>query len=58
MEAFNNYEEFTIGYREIPEVIALDVFKRICDWLSNGGNIEDDYVKKQLEYASKYIAKG
>lgn len=55
MEAFNNYEEFTIGYREIPEVIALDVFKRICDWLSNGGNIEDDYVKKQLEYASKYI---
>lgn len=58
MEAFNNYEEFTIGYREIPEVIALDVFKRICDWLSTGGNIEDDYVKKQLEYASKYIAKG
>lgn len=58
MKSFNNYEEFTVGYKDIPENVALDVFKRICDWLSNGGSVGDDYVKKQLEYASRFIAKG
>lgn len=57
-EEFNSYEEFTLRYNEIPEIVALDVFKRICDWLSNGGSVGDDYVKKQLEYASRFIAKG
>lgn len=57
-EEFNSYEEFTLRYNEIPEIVALDVFKRICDWLSSGGSVEDEYVKKQLEYASRHIAKG
>lgn len=58
MKKFSNYMEFTMGYGEIPTDIALDVFKRIADWLSSGGSVEDDYVKQQLEYASKFIAKG
>lgn len=58
MTEFKNYEEFTLNYQTIPKEIALDVFKRVCDWLGSGGNLADGYVKKQLNYASKFIAKG
>jgi hypothetical protein len=39
----------------IPEIVALDVITRINDWIMSGGSLEDEYVKKQLEFASQFI---
>lgn len=35
-----------------PEVLA-DVKSRIADWLASGGTLEDEYIKRQIEYLKK-----
>ena len=39
----------------MPEVVALDVMVRIQDWIMSGGTLEDEYIKQQLRFASKFI---
>jgi len=36
---------------DLPEKILIDVDKRITDWLAGGGNMNDLYVKRQIQYA-------
>lgn len=39
----------------VPNVVLEDVDKRISDWFSMGGNIEDNYIKQQYRYLERYI---
>lgn len=57
MSEFKNYSELRFNLELLPTHIALDVMSRITDWLVSGGNIDDNYIKKQLEFASKFIQK-
>lgn len=40
---------------DIPTAVLTDVDKRIGDWLASGGEETDPYVKRQLQYAEKFI---
>ena len=44
-----------ISKYNIPPHILEDVNKRITDWLASGGNIEDNYIKQQLDYLDKIV---
>ena len=57
MNEFKNYSELRFNLDLIPAGVALDVMSRITDWLVSGGNIDDNYIKTQLEFASKFIQK-
>lgn len=39
----------------VPDIVLEDVDKRISDWFSMGGNIEDDYIKQQYRYLERYL---
>lgn len=56
MKKFNNFSEFRFNMHLVPEIVALDVMVRINDWLMSGGSLEDEYVKKQLDFASQFIS--
>lgn len=55
MKEFKNFSEFRFNINLIPEAIALDVMIRINDWIIYGGSLEDEYIKQQLIFASKFI---
>ena len=55
MNNLEMYSIFRTNIDLIPEPVALDVLLRISDWLASNGNINDEYVAKQLEYANKFI---
>ena len=55
MKEFKTFIEFRYNMYLIPEIVALDVITRINDWVISGGSLEDEYVKKQLKFASKFI---
>ena len=57
MKQFKTFEEFIINIDLIPNTVAVDVMKRINDWLSSGGKEEDSYIQKQLKFASYFIGK-
>ena len=54
MKEFNNFTDFRMNINLVPELVALDVMTRINDWLISGGNLEDEYIKSQLRYASLF----
>ena len=39
----------------VPSIALEDVDKRMSDWFSMGGNIEDNYIKQQYRYLERYI---
>lgn len=55
MKEFKSFIEFRYNMHLIPETIALDVLVRINDWIMSGGNLEDEYIKSQLRFASEFI---
>ena len=55
MKEFNSFIELRCNLDLIPVTVALDVMTRINDWILSGGSIEDEYVKKQLKFASQFI---
>ena len=57
MKEFKTFIEFRYNMYLIPEIVALDVLTRINDWIMSGGSLEDEYVKKQLKFASQFIEK-
>ena len=57
MKEFKSFADFRYNLHLVPEVVALDVMVRIQDWIMSGGSLEDDYVKQQLKFASKFIEK-
>ena len=45
-----------LDFSKIPEVVVADVLQRISDWMQQeGASLNDDYVKRQIEYAKKFI---
>ncbi len=45
-----------LDFSKIPEVVVVDVLKRISDWMEQeGASLNDDYVKRQIEYAKRFI---
>ena len=57
MKEFKTFIEFRYNMYLIPEIVALDIITRINDWVISGGSLEDEYVKKQLKFASQFIEK-
>lgn len=57
MKEFKNVVDLTCNLHLIPETIAVDVLKRMVDWLASGGTSEDNYIKRQLAYASQFLSK-
>ena len=55
MKEFENFTDFRLNMNLIPETVALDVMVRINDWIISGGSLEDEYVKRNLKFASKFI---
>lgn len=55
MKVFENFTDFRINMDLIPEIVALDVLCRINDFVLSGGDLESNYVKKQLKFASQFI---
>ena len=55
MKEFENFTDFRLNMNLIPETVALDVMVRINDWIISGGSLEDEYVKRNLRFASKFI---
>lgn len=55
MIEIKNYNDLRLNLDLLPPSVALDVMCRICDWLSSGGCLDDNYVKTQLEYANNII---
>lgn len=55
MKEFNSFIELRCNIDLIPVTVALDVMTRINDWILSGGSIEDEYVKSNLKFASKFI---
>ena len=55
MKEFKTFMDFRMNIDLIPTTVALDVMTRINDWLISDGNIEDEYIKRQLQYASQLI---
>ena len=39
----------------IPNVVLEDVDKRMSDWFSMGGKIEDGYIEQQYRYLERYL---
>ena len=41
---------------KVPEVVAVDTFKRVHDWFENPkANWKDDYVLQQLSFLHRYL---
>ena len=55
MREFKSFSDFRCNMHLVPQVVALDVITRINDWLQAGGNLDDKYIKGQLEFDSKFI---
>lgn len=48
---FNN-----LKLESVPNVVISDVFKRISDWMQQeGASMNDDYIKRQVEYLKLFI---
>ena len=56
MKEFKSFADFRYNLHLVPEVVALDVMVRIQDWIMSGGSLEDEYIKQQLRFASKFIS--
>lgn len=55
MKEFKTFSEFRYNMHLVPTHIALDVLVRINDWVLSNGSLEDEYVARKLQYASKFI---
>lgn len=40
---------------KLPISVVEDINKRMSDWLSSGGSVEDDYIKRQYKYAQDVV---
>ena len=48
-----------LDFSKVPEVVLVDVMQRIFDWMEQeGASIDDDYVKRQIEYAKRFMEEG
>ncbi|MEG1411628.1 MAG: hypothetical protein RSD36_17465 [Terrisporobacter sp.] len=56
MKEFKTISDLTCNIHLIPQVVATDALKRILDWMLNPeADVNDDYIKRQLSYAGKFI---
>ncbi len=39
----------------LPTAVIQDIDKRITDWLSSRGTLEDSYIKQQLRFAENVL---
>ena len=44
-----------LKWESLPNAVVIVVMRRISDWLESGGSIEDNYIKRQIEYAKFFI---
>ena len=55
MKEFKTVSDLCNYWGLVPEVVALDVLGRILDWLVSGGEEKDEYIQRQLRFASQFI---
>lgn len=45
-----------LDLESIPNLVVADAFKRISDWMQQeDASINDDYIKRQVEYLKLFI---
>lgn len=57
MKEFKTVKDFFSNAELIPEIVAIDVASRINDWMQSNGKEEDEYIQKQLRFASMFLEK-
>ena len=57
MKEFKTVKDFFSNAELIPEIVAIDVASRINDWMQSKGKEEDEYIQKQLRFASMFLEK-
>lgn len=57
MKEFKSFMDFRYNLHLIPETVAFDVLLKINDLVMSGGNLEDEYVARKLQFASEFINK-
>lgn len=50
-----NMEDLSNNLKHLPTFAISDINKRITDWMSSGGDFEDEYIKQQFRYAENII---
>lgn len=50
-----NMKDLNNNLKHLPTAAISDINKRITDWISNGGDFEDGYIKQQFRYAENII---
>ena len=53
----DSMEDLTANRNLLHTYAVDDINKRIADWLSMGGTLEDGYIKQQCIYAQNIINK-
>lgn len=47
-----------LDFSKIPEVVVVDVLKRIMDYMEQeGSSIYDPYIKRQIDYAKQFVGR-
>lgn len=51
----NTIEDLNNNLYLLPTEVVEDINKRITNWLSAGGTLEDNYIKQQFRFAENFI---
>ena len=57
-----NYEQGDVAKRlllnlaQCESVVQQDVIRRCADWISSGGDLNDQYILNQLQFTDRHLA--
>ena len=48
-------KQLIINLNQCDLWVQKDILKRCSDWIQSGGNLDDPYIMRQLQFTSRYI---